>query len=80
VLLGAYEQYVIGQAAVLPDEITAESKSTGLLQESGADDRDLAADSTRLTWQDQWLELCIYGGRYWDRTSDLFGVNEALSR
>ena len=20
------------------------------------------------------------GGRYWDRTSDLFGVNEALSR
>ena len=22
----------------------------------------------------------IDGGRYWDRTSDLFGVNEALSR
>jgi hypothetical protein len=21
----------------------------------------------------------IYDGRYWDRTSDLFGVNEALS-
>jgi hypothetical protein len=26
-----------------------------------------------LTWGDD-------GGRYWDRTSDLFGVNEALSR
>ena len=26
---------------------------------------------------DQCAEL---GGRYWDRTSDLFGVNEALSR
>src|SRR5262249_45887570 len=23
---------------------------------------------------------CNGGGRYWDRTSDLFGVNEALSR
>ena len=22
----------------------------------------------------------LSGGRYWDRTSDLFGVNEALSR
>ena len=26
---------------------------------------------------DQGADL---GGRYWDRTSDLFGVNEALSR
>jgi hypothetical protein len=26
-----------------------------------------------LTWEN-------VGGRYWDRTSDLFGVNEALSR
>ena len=26
---------------------------------------------------DQYSDL---GGRYWDRTSDLFGVNEALSR
>ena len=26
-----------------------------------------------LTWDES-------GGRYWDRTSDLFGVNEALSR
>lgn len=24
--------------------------------------------------------LHLRGGRYWDRTSDLFGVNEALSR
>jgi hypothetical protein len=27
------------------------------------------------------LELALdLGGRYWDRTSDLLGVNEALSR
>jgi hypothetical protein len=27
------------------------------------------------------LSVCgAVGGRYWDRTSDLFGVNEALSR
>ena len=51
VLLGAYEQYVIGQAAVLLDELTAETKSAGLLMESGADDRDLPADPTHLTWQ-----------------------------
>jgi hypothetical protein len=25
-------------------------------------------------------ELAYIGGRYWDRTSDLLGVNEALSR
>ena len=25
------------------------------------------------------LTWCYCGGRYWDRTSDLFGVNEALS-
>jgi hypothetical protein len=26
------------------------------------------------------LRASDLGGRYWDRTSDLFGVNEALSR
>jgi hypothetical protein len=25
-------------------------------------------------------QISDLGGRYWDRTSDLFGVNEALSR
>jgi hypothetical protein len=30
-----------------------------------------------LTWPS--ARLCA-GGRYWDRTSDLLGVNEALSR
>jgi hypothetical protein len=25
-------------------------------------------------------DLLLCGGRYWDRTSDLLGVNEALSR
>jgi hypothetical protein len=28
----------------------------------------------------QVAELQELGGRYWDRTSDLLGVNEALSR
>jgi hypothetical protein len=32
-----------------------------------------APGKVSVTWED-----C--GGRYWDRTSDLFGVNEALSR
>ncbi len=27
-----------------------------------------------------WDVALDHGGRYWDRTSDLFGVNEALSR
>jgi hypothetical protein len=26
------------------------------------------------------IQSVCAGGRYWDRTSDLFGVNEALSR
>ena len=30
-----------------------------------------------LTWSDCQI---LHGGRYWDRTSDLLGVNEALSR
>ncbi len=29
------------------------------------------------TWPDR---ACYLGGRYWDRTSGLLGVNEALSR
>jgi hypothetical protein len=28
----------------------------------------------------RWEMACDLRGRYWDRTSDLFGVNEALSR
>lgn len=28
----------------------------------------------------RWEVAFELGGRYWDRTSDLFGVNEALSR
>ena len=28
----------------------------------------------------RWILAPDLGGRYWDRTSDLFGVNEALSR
>ena len=28
----------------------------------------------------QSLSWSYFGGRYWDRTSDLLGVNEALSR
>lgn len=50
-LLGACEQYVIGQAAVLLGELTAETKSAGLPMESDADDRGPSIDSTLLTWQ-----------------------------
>ena len=46
VLLGAYEQYVIGQAAVVLDELTSETKSVGLLMESDADNLDLAGGPT----------------------------------
>ena len=62
VLLGAYEQYVIGQAAVLLDELTVETKSAGLPMESDADDRDLPADPTRLTWQvSGWSSTSMVG-------------------
>jgi hypothetical protein len=33
----------------------------------------MRAEARSLTWEN-------LGGRYWDRTSDLLGVNEALSR
>jgi hypothetical protein len=33
-----------------------------------------------MTSRTQVPELHELGGRYWDRTSDLLGVNEALSR
>ena len=51
VLLGAYKHYVIGQAAVLLDELPAETKSVGLPMESDAGDHDFATNSAHLTWQ-----------------------------
>ena len=62
VLLGAYEQYVIGQATVLLDELTAETKSAGLLMESGADDHEPSVAPTRLTWQvSGWSRTSMVG-------------------
>jgi site-specific DNA recombinase len=49
VLLGAYEQYMIARTSVLLAQATAESAET--LTDSGADDRELSAASTALTWQ-----------------------------
>jgi hypothetical protein len=54
--------------------------------DDGADGR--VGEALLLSWllNDRWRRLRqesrrhLACGRYWDRTSDLFGVNEALSR
>jgi hypothetical protein len=71
VLLGAYEQYVIGQAAVVLDELTSETKSVGLLMESDADNLDLAGGPT--------CPILQVSGWRGNRMVDLAGIEPLVS-
>jgi hypothetical protein len=68
-----------GQVAGIPQEIGAGRRAKpGLPNSSHWHAGCRCASGVGLA--DKRLTWTFFGGRYWDRTSDLFGVNEALSR